>query len=350
MQEHPIISVVVPIYNVEKYLRKCIDSLINQTFERIEIILVDDGSPDSCPEICDEYKLIYSNIKVIHKENGGLVSARRIGIQNAVGDYICFVDGDDWVQNQHFERIAQAIIENNCPDIVIFGLTRWNNRGSQRIVVNMEEGYYSKEDKEAYIIPVMISKKPFFEFGISPSACAKAFKRELILSNDYEIPKSITMGEDAALSYPMIEKAQSIYILHAYDYMYRTNPESMSYVCNEKTLEGIVLLATFMKCWAKNSYYYMQVYSQVQEYVCYIYITTFENMIKYSDDIDLGLTNLKKLADIHVISDSLSYGMKYNRLKMTYDFVSKHRCLLSILLKLYWRIKNKIVNLSMQRT
>ena len=92
-----LISVIVPIYRIDRYVGLCIESLINQTYKNLEIILVDDGSPDRCPEICDLYAKKDSRIKVIHKENGGLVSARKAGIMTATGKYVGYVDGDDWV-------------------------------------------------------------------------------------------------------------------------------------------------------------------------------------------------------------------------------------------------------------
>ena len=95
----PKVSIIVPVYKVEKYLRKCIDSIINQTLKDIEIILVDDGSPDNCGKICDEYAAKDTRIKVIHKENGGLSSARNAGMEVAEGEYIGFVDSDDWIES-----------------------------------------------------------------------------------------------------------------------------------------------------------------------------------------------------------------------------------------------------------
>ena len=91
-----MISVIVPVYNVEKYLRKCVDSILAQTYGEFELLLVDDGSPDGCPQICDEYAERDSRVRVIHKPNGGLISARNEGIRACTGDYVCIVDGDDW--------------------------------------------------------------------------------------------------------------------------------------------------------------------------------------------------------------------------------------------------------------
>ena len=114
-----LFSVIVPIYNIEKYLRRCIDSVLAQTFDDYELILVDDGSPDNCPAICDEYALRDSRIKVIHKENGGLVSARQAGMELAVGDYVFHLDGDDAICDDALESAYKIISEKN-PDIISF--------------------------------------------------------------------------------------------------------------------------------------------------------------------------------------------------------------------------------------
>ena len=101
----PLISVIVPIYNVEKYLDRCVDSIINQTYKNLEIILVDDGSPDNCPQMCDDYAKKDSRIKVVHKENGGLSDARNVGMEVATGEYVSFIDSDDYISLDCYETV-----------------------------------------------------------------------------------------------------------------------------------------------------------------------------------------------------------------------------------------------------
>ena len=108
------ISVIVPIYKTEKFLSKCIDSIINQTYKNLEIILVDDGSPDNCPKICDEYAQKDNRVRVIHKENGGLSSARNAGIEIATGDFIAFVDSDDWIDSEMYESLVDLEEKHNA--------------------------------------------------------------------------------------------------------------------------------------------------------------------------------------------------------------------------------------------
>ena len=109
-----LISIIVPIYNIEKYLDRCVQSIINQTYQNLEIILVDDGSTDSSPQICNKYADCDNRVKVIHKTNGGLVSARKAGFQKATGDYIGNVDGDDWIEPEMFEKLVDALEKNNA--------------------------------------------------------------------------------------------------------------------------------------------------------------------------------------------------------------------------------------------
>ncbi len=99
----PLFSIIIPVYNVEKYLNKCVDSVLNQTFTDFEVILVDDGSPDNCPAICDSYAEKDKRVRVIHKQNGGLICARKSGLEAARGDYIGFVDSDDWIEENMYE-------------------------------------------------------------------------------------------------------------------------------------------------------------------------------------------------------------------------------------------------------
>jgi Glycosyltransferases involved in cell wall biogenesis len=120
------ISIIVPIYKVEPYLRQCVDSIINQTYKNIEIILIDDGSPDKCPVICDKYAIMDKRIRVIHKVNGGLSDARNAGLEIATGDYLGFVDGDDWISLTMYEELIHAALEYDA-DISCCGYNHMDN-------------------------------------------------------------------------------------------------------------------------------------------------------------------------------------------------------------------------------
>lgn len=145
-----LISVIIPIYKVEKYIHKCIDSVINQTYKNIEVLLVDDGSPDDCPQICDDYALKDSRVKTIHKKNGGLSDARNIGIKNSIGKYIAFVDGDDYIDKEYVEELYKAIILNDA-DLAICDFDKVDD--NYKKINEKHSSFYNKtiENKEEAI-------------------------------------------------------------------------------------------------------------------------------------------------------------------------------------------------------
>ncbi len=155
-----LISVIVPVYKVELYLKKCVDSLLNQTYKNLEIILVDDGSPDNCPKICDEYAKKDNRIKVIHKKNGGLSSARNAGLDIAKGDYIAFVDSDDYVHSDYINKLYNQVKKDGS-SLAICGVQIVNENGT-----NLDS---SKFDIKSKFIPeVEKFNLLFLENSISP--------------------------------------------------------------------------------------------------------------------------------------------------------------------------------------
>ena len=195
-----LITVVVPIYKVEKYLEKCIDSIIKQTYENLEIILVDDGSPDKCPQICDEYAKKDSRIKVIHKKNGGLSDARNAGIDIAKGEYITFVDSDDYIEKDYVEVLYDSIKENDS-DMAI---------GSHKVIY--ENGtILNKETGEKSVLDAKtVLERILYDENIDLSAWAKLYKTELF--EEIRYPKG-RVFEDAATTYKLVDKSKKISIV-----------------------------------------------------------------------------------------------------------------------------------------
>jgi glycosyltransferase involved in cell wall biosynthesis len=227
MSENKLISIIVPIYNVEKYLEQCIESLISQTYSNIEIILVNDGSPDNCTYICNKYKEQDSRIKVIHKENKGLVSARKAGMQIAKGEYIGFVDGDDWVEPKMYEDLMYYASKHDV-DIVAAGYKEELDGNIVEILYNnLPSGYYSKEDLIKSVYPKMLCAGGFSQFGVFSYLWNKIFKRDIIFNNQMSIDDQIFMAEDAACTYPSLLDANSLYITCSSFYTYRQRVDSM---------------------------------------------------------------------------------------------------------------------------
>lgn len=225
MKKEILISVIVPIYNVEPFLRDCIDSLLNQNADNYEIVLVDDGSPDNCPKICDEYAKQYSNIKVVHKENGGLVSARKAGVMAAIGKYIANVDSDDWVDSNFINTITE-IIDTYNPDAVHFDCINLCENNSEEVHINFNPGYYDEDMIRSQIHTLLIED----EFGryFDPAICSNVFRAEAYKDSQLKVNDSIKIGEDASCTKPIFSKIKSLYICDKCLYFYRINSLSMT--------------------------------------------------------------------------------------------------------------------------
>ena len=227
-------SVIVPIYKVEEYLSACIESVLNQTFCDFELILVNDGSPDNCPEICDEYAKKDSRIKVIHKENGGLVSARQAGIKVAKGDYVFNLDSDDLIENDTLECAYNIIKDTGC-EMVSFA-RKWV-KGGQTVKItddNLAEGLYTEDKLEKYIYPKILSDKNMEH--ISCYITGKALKREFLTPFQLAVNEKISLGEDLCCVVPCYLNTKSIYISRKTAYLYTVRETSMSKEFNTKQI------------------------------------------------------------------------------------------------------------------
>lgn len=221
-----MVSVIIPIFNLQRYLTECIDSVLGQTYSDLEIILVDDGSTDYSGTICDEYAKRDNRIKVIHKQNEGLVSARKTGLQASTGQYIAYVDGDDWIEPNMIERLFMTMIHEKV-DVVMCG--RFEDTGNlhKEVYHGILPGKYDKKGLLEKVYPRMIVNEFFFEWGLFPGVWDKLFKRECLERYQMAVDERLTMGEDAACTYPCLLNADSIYILKECLYHYRQTPSSM---------------------------------------------------------------------------------------------------------------------------
>ena len=193
------VSVVIPVYKVEKYLLRCVNSVLNQTLSDIEIILVDDGSPDKCPEICDELQKKHSNIVVIHKKNGGLSSARNAGISKATGEYIGFVDSDDDVAPNMYEELYNAAVGYNA-DIAMADFIRVQSDGAHKSITKyMEGGIYNKQRIVNEIYPRLIMGENI-EYGPLLSVCQSIYRRSFLEEYNLEFDEQVRWSEDNIFS------------------------------------------------------------------------------------------------------------------------------------------------------
>lgn len=220
----PLVSVIVPVYNVKEYLDACIASICRQIYKKIEILIVDDGSTDGSEMICDSYLIQDSRIKVIHKENGGLSDARNVGISNASGEYICFVDSDDLVSENYVRSMLEQCEENNA-DMAVMDAILFEDR-----LPKVKNSWYETEiwtEKEC-IREMLLTDK------CGHAACGKLFKREMW--RNFRFPKG-QIYEDYSTIYKVVAQGCKVIYINVPMYFYRKRSGSiMNSVVNEKKL------------------------------------------------------------------------------------------------------------------
>lgn len=206
--EEPLISVIVPVYKVEPYLDKCISSIVNQTYKNLEIILVDDGSPDNCPAMCDAWAEKDSRIRVIHKTNGGLSDARNAGMAVATGELMAFVDSDDWIAPDMYEHLYRRLAEDNS-DIAACGVQMiWEDKTPSRALTREGSCVLNQEEAMQAIIEESWLKQPVWY---------KLYKTALV--RDILFPKG-KYHEDVFWSYQAVGRAQRVSVLDHIGYYY----------------------------------------------------------------------------------------------------------------------------------
>ncbi len=246
-----MISVIVPVYNVEKYLRKCVDSILNQTYADFELLLVDDGSTDGCPQICNEYAASDSRVRVIHKTNGGLISARNEGILAARGDYVCILDGDDWALENMLQFIHDTVSRlPELPDMVLFAAHNVYADHMDDTLNNVPEGYYNRKRLEEEIFPYLImdTRTGLHPGRIQAHTWDKAFRRELLAAH-YTREERIRVFTDVPMTYECMLHCRNMYICNEPLYMYnKTNEDSIRARSRENLLtKSFYYLVSYMR-------------------------------------------------------------------------------------------------------
>lgn len=227
-------SVIVPVYKVEQYLPACIESVLSQSFCDFELILVDDGSPDGCPAICDSYSKKDSRIRVIHQANRGLAGARRAGIKVAQGEYVFNLDSDDLIEKDTLECAHRIITDTAC-DIVCFSY-KWVQDGKTVKITDdgIDEGLYDIEGIQKHIYPKILMDKNMTH--ISYYLSGKAVKRELITPHQLAVSEKISLGEDLCCVVPCMLDAKSVYISKKTAYLYSVRFDSLSKAFNSNQI------------------------------------------------------------------------------------------------------------------
>ena len=232
-----MVSVIIPVYNVEKFLNRCVDSVLSQTYKNIEIILVDDGALDSSPQICDEYTKKDSRVTVIHKKNGGLASARNAGLKVAKGDYILFVDSDDWIKDDTLEELLNIAVKNKVDFVRFIPVSAGYPDRPDGTPINfgtedfMEEGVYNKEKMIRDIYPRLFVT-PQLTMGPIVAAWRSLYNRKFLVDNNLYFDEEVKYSEDAIFSAKVVYNSNKFYYIkggYYYNYFYNTSSITKSF-------------------------------------------------------------------------------------------------------------------------
>lgn len=309
------ISIIVPVYGEDEFIDCCISSIVNQTYDNLEIILVDDGSPDNCPRICDEWKLKDNRVVVIHKKNGGLVSARQAGMEAATGRYIGYVDGDDWIEPDTYENMIRVMIDQKV-DIVITGFKKDLFGKSIVCLNNIPEGTYDRERLISEVFPTMICNEDNYQYGLYTYVWNKLFKREKIYSHQMNVDKKIVIGEDSACTYPAILASNSIAVTDQTGYHYRQRMNSLlrKTVNGNENIKKLQLFYNYMQKMACDN----EFKNMIKKQIYYFYLTHLfmmsDSLVLTYPDLGSGFPFLEVIVGSRIIIYSAgAYGIHVYR-------------------------------------
>lgn len=224
----PKISVIIPVYNVDTYLEQCLESIIVQTFANLEIILINDGSTDQSAKICEDYKAKDYRITVVHQKNVGVSSARNAGINIATGDYITFVDSDDWLETIMYSEMINVAKNIKDADVIMCDFVNIKNGNKENISVDIRNGYYTKKEIVSEIYPTLLVTENLGRIPIV-SACTCLFRKELLIDNQINFNVDLRFSEDYLFMADVMLKANSFYYVKGkYFYNYRQYQSSRS--------------------------------------------------------------------------------------------------------------------------
>ncbi len=229
-----LFSIIIPIFRVDEYLHECVDSVLNQSFKNIEIILIDDGSPDNSPQICDDYAQKDNRVKVIHKENGGLSDARNAGLRIAQGEYVIFLDSDDYYNNMQFLASLSVIISQKSPDVICFQRQQFHDGNENKMKMPRQYSIELLNEQKNSRIVRLLSETSQLE----ASSCMKAIRRELLLSNNLFFKEGI-FSEDIEWFMRLMQTNPSVSVTNEVAYCYRLRSSSISHSVGKKNIDDL---------------------------------------------------------------------------------------------------------------
>lgn len=274
-----LISYIIPVYKVEAYIHTCVDSILGQSYRNIEVILVDDGSPDACPLICDEYAKVDQRIKVIHKQNGGLSDARNVGLMSATGDYVIFVDSDDfWMDTKNLASLVNEIEKTPDCDFIGFNCSYYYQKSDKYSPWLSYQNLLWENDKNELIISLI-------KTGVFPmSACSKIIRRDFLIRNHILFIKGL-LSEDIPWFLQILDCARKFRMVDLYVYAYRqvSNGLSISHSFKEKHFEDIFWIIEFGINYIKHSSFISETQKALLSFMAYEYCILWGSLYKLSN-------------------------------------------------------------------
>lgn len=309
------VSLIVPVYNGERYIKQCLDSVCAQTvFDLIEIILINDGSTDNTPIICDGYAKKYENIRVIHQENRGLVASRKVGTKAASAKYITFVDADDWIDSNYVECLLNAMKENNC-DLVISDMKYEFDSYSKNYEGAIPAGLYKDQELSEFKNKYIYSDK-FFSFGSCVCVWGKLFVLEKYRKYQYAVPNGLKIGEDVAVSVPyVVHMTGTVTQLSNVFYHYRQVENSMVHNHTNPTREKET--KEFYTCLDKSVGTDSEVGQRLNYYKASMLIGLMKNNCNLKSNMMQKVSEIHRLVNIPENREVVS-GIKFKTLGLKY--------------------------------
>lgn len=296
-----LISVIVPVYNVEKYLRKCVDSICAQTYKNLEIILVDDGSLDQSGEICEEFKKNDNRIKVIHKKNGGLGLTRNSGMERMTGQYVTFIDSDDWIGPDHIENLYQAIKKAQA-DVCMGEYTRVFAIGQpKQCHGKLEKKLYTDDEViEKIVLPIIGPDTTYrSDSQVEASCWRNLYRVDVIKQNDIKfISERYAVSEDTFFNIDYLMHAHKVIAISETGYYYLENNESISQKYNPKRF-------------ARTVSFYKEVSNRIEKY-------NLKERVRYR--LDRNYLTKTRVAIRHIVVSDLPYKEKHDEIRS----IAKH--------------------------
>lgn len=342
----PKLSVIVPVYNTEQYLRECIDSILAQTFTDFELILVDDGSTDRSGVICDEYANKDKRIRVIHQENGGVTRARKAAMRIAEGNWISFIDADDWVSPAMFDTMLEKISTSEAQIVICDAVLDFSNES--QVAGNLaHEGYYDKEAMGQKIYPTMLMNFEHRRPGMPGWLCNKIFEKSLLEKVFWSVEDSFVFSEDALCCYAALLESASIYVFRTPLYHYRQHTGSAMHQYN-----GAKRYRNLLESYKAHKDMLMlhgpAYLDQLQDFIAVNAITNLRNVLLFDTETPLGkrLHEAREFVSQAMIVDALRATVKKhsNRKESLKVFLALHKCMR--LLYLLFAVKEIKLNLT----